>query len=268
MNGRLFLPVDLARRDRNAENAFQAAAARLTFTLKNQNGVDFTHSGWYKTSDKKCFRPRFYSTLMPEKISQRDLLRHYMSSHNLARARELRNAGIMPSTLSRAVGSGELLRISRGLYQGPESGGETDINLAEVTSRAPRAVICLVSALAWHNLTDQLPRKVWFAIGSKDWSPRLSYPPVRVVRFREPYYSEGVETHHIGGTDVRIYSVAKSLADAFRNPGLVDRSVAIESLKAALDQRKARPAELLAAASRYGAAKVMAPYLEALTSNG
>lgn len=129
-------------------------------------------------------------------------------------------------------------------------------------------MICLVSALAFHGLTDQLPRKVWYAIGARDWEPKLSYPPVRMVRFREPYLSVGIETNRIGGTPVRIYSVEKSLADAFRNPKLVDRSVAIEALRAALEQRKASPATLMQAAMTFGAGKVMAPYLEALTSNG
>jgi len=94
------------------------------------------------------------------------------------------------------------------------------------------------------------------------------YPPVRMVRLREPYLSEGIETHRIEGVPVRIYSVPKTLADAFRNPKLVDRSVAIESLRAALEQRKASPAALMKAATTFGAGKVMAPYLEALTSNG
>ena len=77
------------------------------------------------------------------------------------------------------------------------------MNLNEVAKRAPKAVICLLSALAFHGLTDQLPRKVWFAIGAKDWTPKIPYPPIRMVRFREPYYSEGIETHVIGGTKVR-----------------------------------------------------------------
>jgi len=87
----------------------------------------------------------------------------------------------------------------------------------------------LLSALAFHGLTDQLPRKVWFAIGAKDWEPSIAYPPVRVVRFREPSFSDGIETNRIGGTQVRIYSAPKSIADSFRHPKLVDRSVAIEA---------------------------------------
>jgi len=200
--------------------------------------------------------------------TQNDRLLSYLREHPIVRAYELREAGISATAISRAVSAGEIVRIGRGLYQSVEAASDLHTNFAEVAKQIPRAVICLVSALAFHGLTDQLPRKVWYAIGAKDWEPKVSYPPVRMVRLREPYFSEGVETHRIEGVPVQIYSVPKSLADSFRNPKLVDRSVAIESLKAALAQRKASPAAIMNAAMAFGADKVMAPYLEALTSNG
>lgn len=201
-------------------------------------------------------------------VTQQEKLLAHLRKHEFARAFELREIGVSATTISRAVEAGDVVRIGRGLYQAADVEADLNTNLVEVAKRAPRAVICLVSALAFHGLTDQLPRKVWFAIGAKDWEPSIAYPPARVVRFREPYFSEGVEAHRIGGTQVRIYSVPKSLADAFRNPKLIDRSVAIEALRSALDQRKATPATLLQAAADYGAARIMRPYLEALTSNG
>ncbi|WP_084396908.1 type IV toxin-antitoxin system AbiEi family antitoxin domain-containing protein [Henriciella aquimarina] len=200
--------------------------------------------------------------------TQRNRLLSYLERHEIARAFELRSIGVSATTISRAVEAGDIIRIGRGLYQAADNEPDLNINLAEVAKRAPKAVICLLSALAFHGLTDQLPRKVWFTIGAHDWPPKIPYPPTRMVRFREPYYSEGIETHPIGGTRVRVYSIPKSIADAFRNPKLVDRSVAIECLKSALEQRKARPAELMLAANDYGAGKRMRPYLEALTSNG
>jgi predicted transcriptional regulator of viral defense system len=126
----------------------------------------------------------------------------------------------------------------------------------------------MVSALAFHELTDQMPRKVWVAISPKDWAPTSSYPPIRIVELREKYLHQGIEHHLISGVEVPVYSVAKTLADAFRNPRLVDRSVAIESLRAALEQRKATPSEIAEAARAGDSWKIMRPYLEALTSNG
>lgn len=200
--------------------------------------------------------------------SQRKKLLTYMARRPLVRSRDLREIGVSATAITRAVNDGDIIRIGRGVYQLAGADIEFNASLAEVGKRAPKAVICLTSALAFHGLTDQLPRKVWIAIGAKDWEPAISYPQTRTVRFREPYFSSGVAMHEIGGVPVKIYTVPKSIADAFRNPKLVDRSVAIESLKSALDTRKASPSELASAAEAYGAGKRMRPYLEALTSNG
>lgn len=88
------------------------------------------------------------------------------------------------------------------------------------------------------------------------------------MRFTERYLRQGVENHMIAGLEVPIYSVPKTLADLFRNSKLVDRSVAVEGLRAAIEQRKATPSAIAQGAKAGGAWKIMQPYLEALTSNG
>ena len=125
-----------------------------------------------------------------------------------------------------------------------------------------------MSALAFHGLTDQMPRKVWIAIGVSSWEPSFEQPKTKVVRLREPYFSGDIEKHSISGTMVPIYSIEKSLCDAFRPPKLVDRSVAIESLKSALTDRKTTPAKIANAAKKYRAWNQFSPFLEPLTSNG
>src|SRR4051812_30103683 len=176
-------------------------------------------------------------TPVPE--TQRDRLRDLLARHPAARAQELRNAGFAAATIARAVKDGEIERIGRGLYQLPEAPIDVAHALAETAKRIPKGVIAMVSALAFHGLTDQMPRKVWVAIGSGDWSPVPSYPPTRIVRFSEKYLHQEIEHHIISGISVPIYSVPKTLADLFRNSKLVDRSVAVEGLRAALDRRKA-----------------------------
>lgn len=206
---------------------------------------------------------------MPAPIqSQREQLKAIVSGGSIIRAQELRNAGIAGSTIQRALDDGGIVRIGRGLYQDPQSDVEGEQTLAEVAKRIPKGVIAMVSALAYHGLTDQMPRKTWVAIGASDWSPVSGYPPVRIVRFADKYLHQGVEHHQISGVDVPVYSVAKTLADVFRNSRLVDRSVAVEGLRAALDQRKASPAQIADAARVGGAWRAMRPYLEALTFNG
>jgi len=200
--------------------------------------------------------------------SQKAKLRSLLDTRTMMRAQELREAGISAQTIARAVENGQIERISRGLYQ--KRGAEIEENqiLAEAVMRAPKGVIALVSALAFHELTDQMPRRIWMAIGASDWTPVQSYPPLRMVRFTEPYLRQGIEHHVIAGVQVPIYSIPKTLADLFRNSKLVDRSVAVEGLRAALQQRKATPSAIAQGAKAGGAWKVMQPYLEALTSDG
>ena len=201
-------------------------------------------------------------------ITQQDHLLQLLRDHPLARARDLKAEGIDAPTIARAVKTGIVVRAGRGLYQLPGSELDLESTLAEASKRVPKGVICMISALAYHHLTDQMPRKVWIAIGAKHWEPSVDYPPLRIVRFRSPYFEYGVEQHSISGVNVPVYSVAKSLADAFRNKRFVDRSVAVECLRNAIEQRKATPGEIAKVAVDCGAWKQMQPYLEAMTANG
>ena len=199
---------------------------------------------------------------------QRARMIDYMETHALARSRELAAIGVAATAISRAVSDGVVIRIGRGLYQLPDSEPDLHSALIEIAKRAAKATICLTSAMSFHQLTDQLLRKVWIAIGATDWAPRIESPQIRIVRFREPYLANGLEVHRIRDVEVRVYSIAKTIADAFRNPKLVDRSVAIDAMKSALNDRKATPGQLAAAAQENRAWNQMRPYLEALTSNG
>lgn len=205
---------------------------------------------------------------MTRQMTQRERLHMLFGARPILRAHELRAAGIASETISRAVANGDIDRIAHGLYQRPTAEIDVDQTLAEIAKRIPKGVIAMVSALAFHGLTDQMPRRIWVAIGASDWAPAIEYPPVRIVRFSDKYLPLGIEHHVIAGTDVPIYSVAKTLADLFRNPSIVDRAVAMEGLRAALEQHKASPAEIADAAVEGGSWKRMQPYLEALTSNG
>lgn len=221
----------------------------------------------YKTSDKSPNSPRFCNTAVST-TTQQDRLIQLLQDHSLMRARDLRAAGIAASTIARATKAGAIIRAARGLYQLADSELDLESTLAEASKRVPKGVICMISALAYHQLTDQMPRKVWIAIGARDWEPSVDYPPLRIVRFRSPYLEYGIEHHVISGIDVPIFSISKSLADAFRSRRFVDRSVAIECLRNAVEDRKATPAEIAQAARDCGAWRQMQPYLEAMTANG
>ncbi|CAN7395978.1 MULTISPECIES: type IV toxin-antitoxin system AbiEi family antitoxin domain-containing protein [Brucella] len=139
--------------------------------------------------------------------------------------------------------------------------------LAEAAKLAPRGVVALVSALAFHGLTDQIPREIWVAVSQRDWAVAPADSLIRIIEFRDTYMTNGIEHHRISGVSVPIFSVTKTIADVFRSK-VVDRSVAIEALRATLQQRKASPAAITETAMVNGAWRKMKPYLEALTSNG
>jgi predicted transcriptional regulator of viral defense system len=205
---------------------------------------------------------------MAQTRSQRQIAHALLEARGILRLAELRDAGVTAATVSRMERDGEVIRLARGLYQLPDAPLDANHSLAEAAKRLPKGVVCLVSALAFHGLTDQHPKKVWMAIGRKDWAPKPDGMPIRVVRFAESLLCEGVETHAIEGVPVKVFGVAKTVADCFRHRSKIGQSVAIEGIQEALRQRKATPAEIARQAERGGVSTVVRPYLEALTANG
>lgn len=186
----------------------------------------------------------------------------------ILRLAELRAAGITGATMRRMEQAGEVTRLSRGVYQLADADLDSNHSLAEAAKRVPKGVICLVSALAFHGLTDQLPPKVWMAIGRKDWAPQHAGTPLRLIRFADELLVEGFETHVIEGVSVRVFGAARTVTDCFRHRNKVGLPVAIQGLQEALRQRKATPAEIARRAAQGRVATVIKPYLEALTANG
>jgi len=205
---------------------------------------------------------------MPKTGTQRDRATNLLRNQGIVRLSEFKEAGITAATISRMVENGKVVRLARGLYQLPDAPLDAHHSLAEAAKRVPKGVVCLVSALAFHELTDQLPRAVWMAIGTKDWTPKEGSPPIQIVRFTDALLTDDVITVQIEAVPVKIFDVAKTVADCFRHRRTVGQSVALEGLQEALRQRKATPAEIARHAERGGVATVMRPYLEALTANG
>ncbi|MBA3449089.1 MAG: type IV toxin-antitoxin system AbiEi family antitoxin domain-containing protein [Pseudaminobacter sp.] len=199
-----------------------------------------------------------------------------LRERGIARLSEFNAAGITSATIARMGKRGELLQLGRGLYQLHDAELDANHSLAEAAKRVPRGVICLVSALAFHDLTDTVPSRVWMAISSKDRRPKIESPPMQFVRFGAKTLDAGVEDHLIEGVEVRIYNPVKTVVDLFRyrrsegkrfqhSTGL---NLAIEGLREALRSGKARPSEIASYADDAGIWKVMQPYLETLTANG
>lgn len=193
----------------------------------------------------------------------------------MVRLSEFVKAGVTAATVSRMKEKGLIVQLGRGLYQLPDTPLDVNHSLAEAAKLVPKGIICLTSALAFHELTDIIPSRVWLAIGPKDRRPRVENPPLQIVRFGNKVFSSGIEEHVIEGVRVRIYDPAKTAVDLFRyrrsagkryqkSPGL---NRALEGMKEALRQHKATPAEIARYADEAGVWKVVQPYLEAMTAN-
>ena len=204
---------------------------------------------------------------MPCVSQQRPIARELLAERGMARLADLRAAGVTAAAMTRMTNDGEVVRLSRGLYQLADAELDAQHSLAEAAMRVPKGIICLTSALAFHGLTDQLPRKVWIAIGVRDWAPEPSSPPLRIVRMTNALLGDGVETHTIESVRVKVFSIAKTIADCFRHRSSVGLSIALEGLQEALRQRKVTPAAMSRQAAKSGVATVVRPYLEALTAN-
>lgn len=191
-------------------------------------------------------------------------LLHYARDHGAFSLRDARELGIHPEVVYRLMRAGAIERVARGVYRASDARVTEKHGLVLTTKVIPEGVVCLLSALDFHQLTTQIPFEVWVAIDRRAAQPRVNDLPVRVVRFSGAPLTEGVEEHVLEGVPVRIYSVAKTVIDCFRCRNHVGLDVAIEALRDCREQRKCTPSELweMAVACRIGS--VMRPYIEAV----
>jgi predicted transcriptional regulator of viral defense system len=181
-------------------------------------------------------------------------------------SRELAQAWIHTQVLSRLVAGGELERIARGLYRLPQHAVTEHHGLATAAAAGPHGVVCLLSALQYHGIGTQLPSEVWMAIDRRARRPALRYPPLRIVRYTGAALTEGAESHHVEGREVRVYSVAKTIADCFKYRNKIGLDVALEALREAWRGRRFKMDELDRYAAICRVQRVMRPYLEALVA--
>lgn len=179
--------------------------------------------------------------------------------------REVVGVGIHTQNLSRLVEEGVLERIARGQYRLAEAPVTEHHGLAIAAAAVPKGVVCLVSALSFHGIGTQLPFEVWLALDRRARRPTLKYPPLRVVRFSGQALRAGVETHAIEGRQVRVYSVAKTIADCFKYRHKIGLDVALEALREGWRARRFTMDEIGRQAVVCRVERVMRPYLEALT---
>jgi len=200
--------------------------------------------------------------MKPETIEKAlDVFRQHDSILRTSQAIQL---GIAPRTLYALYEDGLLVKVTRGVYRLAEAEPLSNADLIQVALRIPKGIICLISALSYHNLTTQIPHQVYVALPLDAEKPRLAYPPVRLFWLSKPVYSAGIEEHLMDGTTVFIYNREKTIADCFKYRNKIGLDIAIEALKKGLDQDC--DIELIMEYARIDRVeKVMRPYMEALS---
>ena len=182
----------------------------------------------------------------------------------ILRTAQALRAGIHPSTLYAMRDSGTLEVVSRGAYRLAGGAPLGNPDLLTVATRVPSGVICLISALAFHDLTTQIPHEVDVALPRGAEEPRLDHPPIATYRFSGEAFTEGVETHRLDGVPVRVYCREKTIADCFKFRNKVGLDTVVEALRLYREERKVKVDDLMRYATICRVRKIIRPYLEAL----
>lgn len=181
----------------------------------------------------------------------------------IIRTNEAIKKHIHPRTLYSLRDKGTLEQISYGLYKLKQN-KVANPDFVTVTLRAPKGVICLISALAFHNLTTQIPKKVCVAIKRDASRPRINYPPVSIHQFSSQSFSLGIEKHIFDKIPVRIYNPEKTIADCFKFRNKIGMNIILESLAFYKERKQFNPAKLIKYAKNCRVENIMKPYMESI----
>ena len=198
-------------------------------------------------------------------MSDRERVLRLARKAGMVRVRDVRARGLHPEHLRRLVADGLLERIARGVYAPADFEASPNHSLAQAAKKVPHGVICLLSALRFHEVGTQSPFEVWMAIDRRAWKPSMRTPKLHIVRFSGRALSAGVERHRIEGVEVPVYSVAKTVADCFKYRNKIGLDVAIEALREGLRDRRFTRDDLWAHAKVCRVASTIRPYLETMT---
>ena len=201
-------------------------------------------------------------------MTQSEMILHLAATRGLITDGEIRAMGIHPQTLKRLVETGKLQRVAHGRYRLPDPDyrftEHHDLVLAAAS--APRGVICLLSALQFHVVGTQLAHRVWIALPRGTWTPTIDHPPLQVVHLSGEAFTIGIEEHVLEGQIVRVYNVAKTVADCFKFRNRIGLDVALEALNEGWREQRFTSSDMEEYARICRVWNVMRPYLEAITA--
>ena len=193
-----------------------------------------------------------------------ELIAEFKHNKGILRFSVMLKAGFHRLEIKSLVESGEIEKIGRGIYHLKNGPSLSNPDFVTVALQAPKGVICLISALSYHNATDEVPHSVYVAIPRGLRANKIDYPPVQYFHYAPKVWENGIETHTIDGHPVKIYSLAQTVADCFKYRNKIGLDVALQALKIAVTEKKIKPTEIMRFAKICRVDKVIKPYVEAL----
>ena len=204
-------------------------------------------------------------------IMKKQYERKYEKAINIFRGKsgilktgEALNAGIHPRTLYGMEQEGLIEKLGRGLFRLTDLPALSNPDLVSVALQSPNGVVCLISALAFHEITSQIPHEVYIALKRGSEPPRIAYPPVRIFWFSGKAFTEGIEIHDVDGVSVPVYTPEKTIADCFKYRNKIGLDTALEALKLYREKKSKHLDRIIRHARICRVDNVMRPYLESL----
>lgn len=193
---------------------------------------------------------------------RQELIAFFKRHAGAVRFADILKAGFHPDSLRALEKEKKVEKITRGLYRLPHYTLGPYPDLVAASLQAPKGVICLLSALAFYEATDEIPKAVALAIPQKAHANRIQYPPVKFYHFAPEAWKAGIEKHVIKGHEIRIYNLAKTIADCFKFRNRMGVNIAREALKFAVAEKNIKPKEIMRYAAICRVDKIIKPILE------
>lgn len=193
-----------------------------------------------------------------------ELIGFFKKNGGLASFREIVDAGFSKTILKTGLDSSRIYKIDRGLYRLSEGISLPNPDLVAVSYRVPHGVVCLVSALSFHEATKEIPQCVDVAIPRGNYAAKIKYPPVQFYRFDSQTWKLGIEEHKIEGHSIKVYGLARTVADCFKFRNKIGMDVAREALKMAITEKRIKPTEIMQYSKICRVDRIIKPLLEAM----
>jgi predicted transcriptional regulator of viral defense system len=197
-------------------------------------------------------------------LKKNKLVDFFKERGGVASYAEIIGDGFSKANLNDNLDSGEIQKIDRGLYRLSDGTSFSNPDLVAVSIKVPKGAVCLLSALAFHEATNEIPKYIDIAIPRGVHANKVKYPPVKFYRFAPKTWKAGIEKHNVEGHEIKIYGLAKTIADCFKFRNKIGFNVARDALKVAVKEKDIAPKDIMQYAKICRVDKIIKPILETM----